>query len=124
MIQRHIMVSRVQFEPSWTTVCIGISTAGGNTVARIASSTSPPAAPSATPQNVVNIEAAISPANIQALTSGTPRKCGSIGLDTADPPAGRAMAGGKAGGRKLRTIRCRTECGKDWAADCPPPGRQ
>ena len=64
---------RPTLDPSCTKVCSGIKTTGGKIVARIASSSSPPAAPVTTPQKVVMKDAAASPAKSKTPTSGTPR---------------------------------------------------
>src|SRR4051812_3202717 len=72
-----MMNVRLIFEPSCTTVCIGISTAGGSTVAMIASSNNPPAAPVETPRNAVTNEAMGRPKKTTGVTSGIPRNSNS-----------------------------------------------
>ena len=74
MTWRHMIMVRVTPVPSITTVCTGISAAGGITIAMSASSSTPPAAPVNTPMKAVTNDAAVRPANSSGPTSGVPRK--------------------------------------------------
>src|SRR5918993_3797608 len=69
-----MIIVRVTPEPSITTVCTGMSAAGGITMAMIPSRITPPAAPVNTPIKPVTSDAAVSPANSKGPISGVPRK--------------------------------------------------
>ena len=48
---RNVTAARPRFDPIWTTPCVGISAAGGTSVAITASSSAPPPMPKATVMN-------------------------------------------------------------------------
>ena len=74
MTNRQRIAARLDDEPSMTTVCTGISTAGAKKIAIAASRISPPAVPMVDMMNAVTNANAVSPPNTQASTPGTPRK--------------------------------------------------
>ena len=71
---RHMIIVRAAPVPSITTVCTGISAAGGITIAISASSSTPPAAPVKTPMKPETNDARDRPAKRSGPISGVKRK--------------------------------------------------
>ena len=74
MTCRHMIMVRAAPVPSITTVCTGISAAGGITIAISASKSTPPAAPVKTPMKPETNDATERPANSSGPISGVKRK--------------------------------------------------
>ena len=73
MTWRHMIMVRAAPVPSITTVCTGITTVGGTTIAISASSSTPPAAPVKTPMKPETNDARDKPANRSGPISGVKR---------------------------------------------------
>ena len=90
--KRQRIATRLDDEPSMTTVCTGIRMAGGNQIAITASRISPPAVPMVDAMNALTKQNAVSPPNTQPSTPGTPRKDASM-LSMMKHEGGRVRCG-------------------------------
>ena len=98
-MNRQSIMARLDPTPNCTTVCTGMRTAGGITMAISASRMGPPPAPVIMPKKAVQKDASAKPAKTRPSILGMPRNCvsiqwfPSIGLKPRPGPAAGACDG-------------------------------